>query len=577
MFVVWEFQEVNTLQKMMYPFATSSLILENTEFEKNDCIKKVINEVFNEDKTIFLVKNDNNFNFELSELFKAFVVIDVNKPIVNRAIMFGKNFVIYVRDSLSLTKIFYALSNSTIWHPINSLKGKFVIITPVNNTSELFPILWKKYILNVVVIHIDDTFRPLVYVSDPHDIKNKCAQMAISLQAQECDSKVTFTKLYRKFTGCTMQIALGGLINLRRPNPDREFYLFYENLMRQYLKVSVEYAGKETTLTFFKDYSIVGIAYFPIFKFHGLEATEAILTTNMVWVLPLPLLMSPLKALFTIYSSDVWILVVITFLIVSLCWWFISTFCKRQRTFSQLTDAVTKVTSITFSNLAGREPTTFPLKCLLISYLFYIINMQTAYTCNLIRIFTSPPYEDGLNTLEDLAHSNITIYTTKALIKNYKKELNFGTEVSAKLKSQFVTVNSLKPKLIDVSIFRNCAVLIVDYNLLSSGVRNVKSIVNNSFTGPIDIGFFAAEGHYFIRTFNQLIRILEESGIYQKQIKNFKESFLKYFNVTEEENYKPTVLTVDHIYGVFILLGVGLGGACIIFFIELLCSRFQKK
>ncbi|KAF5305466.1 hypothetical protein FQA39_LY01557 [Lamprigera yunnana] len=559
-------------------FATSSLIIENTEYEKNDCIKKVINEVFNEDNTIFLVKDDNNFNFELSGFFKAFVVIDVNKPIVNNAIMFGKNFVIYVRDSLSLTKFLYALSNSTIWHPINSLKGKFVIITPVNNAAELFPILWKKYILNVVVIHIDDTFRHLVYVSDPHDIKNKCAQRAVSLQAQECDSKVTFTKLYRKFTGCTMQIAAGGLLDLHRTHPDRVLYLFFDSLMRRYLKVSVEYRKSMTMLiSFFNDYSKVGIAYFPIYKIDGLEATKAVLTADMVWVLPLPLLMSPLKALSTIYSSDVWILVVITFLIVSLCWWFISTFCKRQRTFSQLTDAVTKVTSITFNNLAGPEPTTAPLKCLLITYLLYIINMQTACTCNLIRIFTSPPYEDGLNTLEDLTNSNMPIYTTTALIKNYKDDLKFGNELSAKLKSQFVSVKSLKPKLIEASIFRNCAVLIVDYNLLWSGVRNVKAIVNNSFTGPIEIGFYAAEGHYFITTFNQLIRILEEAGIYQKQIKNFKESFLKYNNVTEEENYKPTVLTVDHIYGVFILLGVGLGGACIIFFIELLYSRFQKK
>ncbi|KAF5299767.1 hypothetical protein FQA39_LY11437 [Lamprigera yunnana] len=570
--------KTNQMNRKLDKFAVGELILKGNETRGaiNRCITKVFKEVFNGDKTVFMI-NTNRADLDFTNISNPMVLYDLSKPMtMTKHLSTQKYFAIYINGVSSLNETYQVLFN--VENRYKYLKqGQVVIFTTANLLKFMYISFWNMFFINLVVIPIDQKGAPFIYTSDPHHVENRCGTDGNVMRTQMCDSKLVSQHFYRKLTGCTLRVMDWGLRDTKK-SPINFMYLFYIDLMNQYFNVSIEFynGSKKVNSQALGKLPHITIFYFINTKTQALETSNLLYSANMFWIVPLPPVMPPLVALFSVFKKDVWMLI-----LVSLCsttaFWFLLVNFRKNPHMRYVIDAFTKTISLTFGGLAGKEPKTFALRCLLMFYLLYIINIQTLYTSNLIRIFTSILYEDGIETLEDLANSNLTIYTKSTDVENYRKNTNFQQELSVKLWKKILVVEDVPPYLHKSSNLRNCAVLIPEIYFHKNRVPNVKIINNNTFTGPYETVFLTFVGHYFIPNFNKFLTFLQEAGVHQKELSNYEKTFYKLQNVTSEDNTAAVALTMEQLQGVFILFGIGLSASCLIFFVELLLSYYQNK
>ncbi|KAF5271013.1 hypothetical protein FQR65_LT05363 [Abscondita terminalis] len=524
---------------------------------------------------VLLAVVDNSISpFQLTNLENVVVFINLNKPIVNFNENYANNFIINVENHTTLKKNLEILQKSVLWNRAKSPKGNFLILSPKNEIGPLFLTMWDKYVLNVVVM-ITKGHLSTLYISDPHAYENKCGEFSSCFSTAKCEAVDERKTYYRKFTGCTLRVT-GTPPRLSITDPDVVLTDLFLNMTVKYLNVSVVFYNITPNTSVSSRGRQINFIYHLYGTYKNYHVSDRVYTSKMIWIVPLPLKLSPFKALGSVFTHEVWCCIAFGIFVNSIVWYCITKYYNSKASLNNIIYFLFRIWEITFTGCLSKLPTQTSVRWLLITYLLYIINIQTAFTSNLIRIFTNPPYEKSISNLEELSRSNLTIYSFKIMIDNFKSYSNYKQEIVAKLRKQLKESRDLKQNLLDLVKYRNCAVMIPEkgYIEYQNEIPPVRVLYDDSITEPFAMAFVGNEHHYFMETFDKLFLLLKESGIYQHHLIIYKMLSFKQSNASSRNiEFEPVVLTMKHVYSVFVLLAVGLAWSIGVLSVELLIHK----
>ncbi|XP_031355768.1 uncharacterized protein LOC116180077 [Photinus pyralis] len=295
---------------------------------------------------------------------------------------------------------------------------------------------------------------------------------------------------------------------------------------------------------------------------------------NVVWLVPRAKIIPPMEVIFVTFEKQVWILIVVSFIIVTAAWWFIMSCKQRRWNMGNMAIAMTNLTSLTILGSVAKVPKSAILCCVLITYLVYVIHINCGFTANLINILTQPQYEFQISNLKQLADSNLPIYAPDKFLEFQFHSNVTDCELYTKLKSLTVPIKSSQEYVmvfLKISKHGNSALVTLEEHLFNmqrefSNELKVYKIIDNSITWRIN--YF--RNHYFGVYFENFIAAITESGIGNEIYKNLKEAFLK---VPRAEDDEKVVLTLRHLCFAFALLGLGLSLSMVVFFVELAIAK----
>ncbi|KAF5271947.1 hypothetical protein FQA39_LY07964 [Lamprigera yunnana] len=216
-------------------------------------------------------------------------------------------------------------------------------------------------------------------------------------------------------------------------------------------------------------------------------------------------------------------------------------------------------------------PKLLPIRWVFITYSLSLINLQSAYTSNLIRIFTDPPLERGIESLTDLAESDLPIFASRGLQYIFRRDAPHEKELADALYNKTIFFDPAAYRINHIIESRNCAVMIPENKFLPyiKKIHLVKQVAAGGFCDDVLHRYGISKGHCFSDTSVFLFSIFKESGIYDHLIAKHKLEFREIYNdiITTVDN-GPVVLTVAHVYVVFILWIVGLAASILVFIME---------
>ncbi|KAF5295394.1 hypothetical protein FQA39_LY13055 [Lamprigera yunnana] len=212
-----------------------------------------------------------------------------------------------------------------------------------------------------------------------------------------------------------------------------------------------------------------------------------------------------------------------------------------------------------------------------------LILATNLFTSSLIRILTIPQYEPTIKTLDELANSDLSIITHNITF-NTILNIESNTTLSKKIKNKVVlsNYNEIVKIIEDERGLQKVAIPTEGYNLemfIRTYQRNLQHFLDESFLGQTNYIFISKET-YIMPSLNEIIKILLESGLLQHHQNQYKNVLRNYTDIIEKENTAPSgnvVLSLDHLYPIFVFWGAGLILATVVFIIELLWYEIQQK
>ncbi|KAK4873881.1 hypothetical protein RN001_013241 [Aquatica leii] len=552
---------------------TSNLIRIFTNPPYEDSID-TLEDLSNSDLTIYssralqtFYKTDTLFEVELSNriLSKLVMVPNHTNSMEELArfrncaiVIYEQELLSHKTDALSLMKKivdnrmtgkrhhqFLVRKESSIWNQEKSPKGKYVVVTPEKNTTALFQVLWSGFLVKSLLLIYDNNSFPNIYTCNPYAYENQCGNYVKEYNFQQCtgNTSLQVQDISKNFNKNNLSMFLH---EYRFPHDN--VYSVLSLMIQDALNVTIS----NSMNNMLDDAKSPKLFMSPPF-FYGhpsYDLTNPYFTDNNVWLVPVPSRMSPFKALFSVFTIDIWILIIVFMMFSTILWWLVKVFSENNRYLEKFSFVFIEMVSATINASVNVIPQTTALKILVVSYIVYIIHIQTIYTSNLIRIFTNPPYEESIETLEDLSNSDLPIYSADVLQSFYKTDTIYQVELSNKILSKIVMIRNHTNFIEEGARFRNCAFVVYDQQLLSQKtdvLLLMKKIVDNRLTGKRDHQFFIRKGSFLLEVINRIIAIGKESGILDKASEKLRFQVSKIINVNENmEDSDPVVLTMEH-------------------------------
>ncbi|KAK4873610.1 hypothetical protein RN001_012970 [Aquatica leii] len=484
------------------------------------CVLDTIKQLFKEEETVHFICETCE-DFIPSKLKNPYVIININKKLPTYRHI--KNIIIQVESVTVLQEV------AKIMESDNTVNKQFIqclVITNNINHSDAFQILWKVLVINVILITQQNNLY-VIKQANPYDDGNYCGNNTNIINTQNCSTKIILKKV-KQLNGYELNVTIRGSLN---------------NFM----------VDAKPPMLFISP---------PFYYGHpSYDLTNHYYSENNVWLVPAPIRMSPFKALVSVFTIDIWILIIGFMMFTTVFWWLVKVFSERNRYFDKFCFVFIEMVSATINASVNVIPQLTSLKILVLFYIIYIIHIQTIYTSNLIRIFTNPPYEDPIKNFEDLSNSDLPIYCGGTIKMFLKENTVHEVDLSNKILSKLMVSNDTT--YIEEGVrFRNCAYVMYEEDLLlckTDDLLLMKKMVDNRLTGKRNHPFFVRKGSFFLEVVNRVIAIGVESGILDKAREKVRFQVSKLITVNENmDDSDPVVLTMEHVYVVFVLWIVGM-------------------
>ncbi|KAF5305856.1 hypothetical protein FQR65_LT07595 [Abscondita terminalis] len=559
-----------------------SLVRAYLNKELDEMITSVMDKMFTEDDTLVFIY-DEFVELELPDVIQnQYVIGRASNPTTLILDKPGK-FIIHLSDEKTLNDTIYFFYDSGFFENIYSIQGRYlVVINEKNLTSihHLFSQFWSsKYIRDVVVLtyNTESEVFGKVYTSDPLHEKNVCGTKTNVVDSKLYNQNVSieFKKNYQNIHKC------GFSCYWSQSDLKYVFYKFFDKVFDvldkqingsyvRFLNNDISIPLPSKTLTCY---------LYVINDFRGAFKVFDIL--NFGWSDPLYFVVrsgeevSSVKLLMIVFSTEVWIFIIITYIATSLTLWFMMSIEKKKFFISQLARIFLEVFSATLSGWFSFEPKKSKIRCIFICYLFYHIHIYTGFTCNLVTILTTPQFEPGISNLEELADSNITIHSRGIYRTYFEIEYEELNNLRDKIKDKIEYAYKVPyDRFVDLLMTDNTGLLLTELDIkylrhkLSSNLR----------INVIDAGIIIRKpqefltsppGHYMRDTFNLFFRYIDESGISKKYMSDILDDIkLK----TKETRLAP--LNLNHLLSAFVFLALGLILSTIILTLEVLVRKY---
>ncbi|KAF5297963.1 hypothetical protein FQR65_LT09874 [Abscondita terminalis] len=464
---------------------------------------------------------------------------------------YSQNYVIVAYDLNTLIDTFRAILRSRLWHEKLTPAGKFLLITFEEDIVGKVKTFWYFGMINLVV---------LVY-----DFKG--------VMIDDCftSTPVQMPKILRKYTNCNAtyvttgsdqtDIKLLGLVNVLLNTVVNKLNVSLRTIDR----MNKNYTFDLFTISLLIHKSLANNMH-----------TSTIFSDRMVWIVPFPHRISDLEIMQVTFKNIVWILILVTFVSASLTWWLIT---KMLTNNSSITEAFLKVYSITLFGSVDKFDLFRSMRCLFLAYVLYSIHIQTAFTSKLIEVLTIPQYEPTIKTITELSDANHTIVILKAYHDYFFEHEEPDNVLYNKIKNKFEVLNyrDYAAEVTDLKTYRNKAVLLSTNELdvlTTVFLKDFFTFQEQTFMSGIQYVLVGNSGSYLIKTIDQLISYLVETGILDHISKNIKyEIHIKREKIDEN----ATKLSLQHLYVVFVFWGVGLSLSTVVIIFELVYKRISNK
>ncbi|KAJ9579132.1 hypothetical protein L9F63_024763 [Diploptera punctata] len=275
------------------------------------------------------------------------------------------------------------------------------------------------------------------------------------------------------------------------------------------------------------------------------------------------------QSILRIFTPSLWICVLISYLTITFTLYFIESFIIKNETIMMqyFNSELIKCFLITMRPLIGNPVNLnfrHPLSFLLFSvWLFYSLQINTAYKSSLVDFMTNPRYIPPLRHIKDINESGytVTVYTENISWTSSKALKMAGIDKNIEYVTEFTNEQEMENRvLLSIS-----SLLILEKKLFVDG-RPCFTEIEDRFGWHI-VSFFARKGVLWIKPFLQTYRALESAGILKKWNSDLERNMtIKRFGV-ESDNQK-LALNIKHFQGTSFLLILGLLISFIIFICE---------
>ncbi|KAF5304159.1 hypothetical protein FQR65_LT08052 [Abscondita terminalis] len=546
------------------------------------CVTRIIEDFFTEDDVIVSVY-DEIVRMELPRLItKPFVMA---RSTYSTIMKLDKRsaFVIHLSQSKTLQSTLAFLTNSTLWTSSRrSNNAHFLFIINVTNSEDvsyIFEHLWSIRIYHFAVLTCFTNSKQLieVYTGNPFHKENECGIKAKVVNSQFCNQNLSikFVDRYWNLNKCSI-IFLTDRKDYNIPTFVYHFKFFndlakavngefmpkyyydeikmYNNTKRYSLTMRLE--NGESSLYEEGDISQPAIHGYFSFIVRGGK------------------IISPIKTLFIIFSTKVWISILAAYVTTSIALWIISSVNEKIK-YSQFENHLLEVYFATLWGMFLSVPRTKKIRFIILCYLVYHIHIQTGFNSRLVTVLTTPQYEPGITNLEELADAKIPLYVHSRLQRYYLLHDNNSNSIYNKIKRRIKSFDyNLPQDIINKLTNEDCGIIITEFDL-----RRVKRKIDektriNSIDATIIVGKFRAffvlpPGNYFTKSFNLFLLGVEEFGITTRYVNEMFDGPLP--DTSDFNNVVP--LNLKHLFSIFVFLIIGWSLSIVVFSVEVLVSK----
>ncbi|CRK89246.1 CLUMA_CG003005, isoform A [Clunio marinus] len=347
---------------------------------------------------------------------------------------------------------------------------------------------------------------------------------------------------------------------------------------------------------------IIAGGFFPDHEVHAeFEATEFYLQDYYTFYVKKASFAPRWKSLIIIFKFRTWVAFSIVVLVSWISWYLLGRMSSESKAHKQIVLTYLNVLALSLGVSTNNRPNSNPLRLLFIILSLYALTLNAIYTSKLITVFTSPPYDYQIETIEELLESEIPIGGRLENQDWFENDDEFDRMIS----HRYNYSETFRPstKSLKRVMKGEQALLISQLYVRSNKYRNsVFGLSKSIFSNQLEMIF--ERGFPLQHRINKIIASLRDMGYMSKLFKDF------YYNMTiiesikklkrfrkkfgsdieqlelaladdddEDEEETPRIaLTIEHLDGAFSNLFLGLAISSGIFIMEIILkSKFINR
>lgn len=540
-------------------------------FNKCNSTSQLIKTVFPWDNTVYFVLENRTHNFLLAEIINPHILIIPDEPLKLKLISYNNNYVIFTKDHISLNSTIRKLEKYEIWDQSSSPRGKFLIIltSEQSNVADIFKVLFGFDIISIVVVSNNNDVYSWNLLAQGCEC-GKFPKPYLMSNNSNNNVGISFNNDFKDFNHCTIKLVSKYKVTRNfKESPFSTILVKMIDVLAKLLNATSSDIVTENQKDFLynKEEGVtLSIVYSRSQEFiENYDLSDLVHEDEIVWAVPKPQKIANVKVIVCIFRENVWGVMVLIFVTVVFTWWISAKYSYQKTNFKDFFQCFFAVLSFSVGASFNLNSISSSAKCLVIFYLFYSILVSTSFQANLIGDLTRPAYEHGINTIEELSESSLTIVAHDGgKSNNSKKSQNNHNDDGMKNKMAPQSRLNLTEFLQNVAYYRNSTIPI--------GKRALKifakdgtdvDIVESTESSSIHLLAIMRKGHYFMPIFNRYINRMVEYGFHEKILSDAEG---RKYSLTEE-NLK-VALTLEHLLSVFVLWSTGILCAIVSFLLE---------
>lgn len=283
------------------------------------------------------------------------------------------------------------------------------------------------------------------------------------------------------------------------------------------------------------------------------DLSDIMFFDDFVWVVALPPKLANIKVLAVLFPMSIWLCILGIFVAFVITWYYLS---KRGYN-DTLSQSFLRFYALTLSICLDGVYDKIYLNILLVFYSTYALIMYSLFQARLSSIICHPGNDKGIDSLSDLAYSDLPVYIWKIMFPTF----DMHSEVAAKLDQKLEAINMTYEDQISKVINGKAASILFRITFIENA--SAVHVIGNDYLMPMEQVFAFNKGLPFLESFNLFIPVLHESGIGGK----IRNDYSPISFVSDGEG-STIVLSLANLMPAFLLLAIGLTMAGVIFALE---------
>ncbi|KAF5281704.1 hypothetical protein FQA39_LY17725 [Lamprigera yunnana] len=553
---------------LCFKLADFSVTMNEEKQVVKDYVQRIIETQIPSEATVFYAYNTTN-DYLADNITNPKIITDLTKKILNTDVYesYNEMFIVELKNISFIASCMDVLQNKRLTKLESSTRRKYLLIVPdlhTNVVKLIFTVFFGFDVTNLIILtfnstSISDTITVFTY--DAYAAENQCGKFGEVVQHYNY-STIKYIKkprLLDKYKNCTVVRMIENSYGERNVRLNKLFYLVHfviHSISKTLnLKIKVEVAGKTSTR---RKENVIGSTYYRFCRTAEKSCSFPFTKVDWIWVIPPPDQLNLLEVFGVIFKKVVWISIALTFILTSIVWWLLSK-CIRVSSF---TSALMDLYSITLFGSVNKVPSFFQLRILFIAYIIYIIPIQTIVTSSLIRLLTVPQYGHSIKTVEEIVTSEFPIMIAPDTMSSLFDHTEDNHTLYSKLKNKLVKINgSPADAMLKMIKHKNGISIMLLYQ-----ARLIELFIGAKLPFFVDDSLFSSEPFAVILIEAGLLNYQE--NIYKLRVKNY--------TAERADSEDKVVLSLSHIYPIFVFWAIGISFAASVFFIELLTYYYYK-